>query len=78
MTYCSRSPLSIAYGLGANNEICCMIPSNGGEILYNIGELSDGPATNQEERRLELLKIVSANAPIPHTHVVKSTTKLEP
>jgi len=53
-----------------------MIPSNGGEELYDIGELFDGPAKNQEERRLELLKIVSANGPIQHTHVVKLAQEL--
>jgi len=68
--------MSIAYGLGPNDNICCMIPSNGGEVLYDIGELSIGPAKNQEERRLELLKIVSANGPIQHTHVVKLAQEL--
>ena len=53
-----------------------MVPSNGGEVLYDIGELSTGPAKNQEERRLELLKIVSANGPIQHTHVVKLAQEL--
>ena len=68
--------MSIAYGLGPNNNICCMIPSNGGEELYDIGEMSTGPAENQEERRLELLKIVSANGPIQHTHVIKLAQEL--
>jgi len=68
--------MSIAYGLGASNNICCMISTNGGEEIYDIGELSTGPAENQEERRLELLKIVSANGPIHHTHVVKLAQEL--
>ena len=68
--------MSIAYGLGANNNICCMVSTNGGEEIYDIGELSTRPAENQEERRLELLKIVSANGPIHHTHVVKLAQEL--
>ena len=68
--------MSIAYGLGPNNNICCMIPSNGGEVLYDIGEISTVPPENQEERRHELLKIVSANGPIQHTHVVKLAQEL--
>jgi len=68
--------MSIAYGLGPNNNICCMIPSNGGEELYDIGEIFTGPPENQEERRLELLKIVSANGPIQHTHVIKLAQEL--
>jgi len=68
--------MSIAYGLGPNNNICCMVPSNGGEEVYDIGELFTGPPENQEERRLELLKIVSANGPIKHSHVVKLAQEL--
>ena len=68
--------MSIAYGLGESNNICCMVPTNGGEILYDIGEISIEPPKNQEERRLELLKIVSANGPIQHTHVVKLAQEL--
>jgi len=42
--------MSIAYGLGPNDNICCMIPSNGGEELYDIGEISTGPPENQEKK----------------------------
>lgn len=68
--------MSIAYGLGPNDNICCIIPSNGGEEVYDIGEISTKPPTNQEERRLELLKIVAANGPIQHTHVIKLAQEL--
>jgi len=68
--------MSIAYGLGPNDNICCIIPSNAGEEVYDIGEISTKPPTNQEERRLELLKIVAANGPIQHTHVIKLAQEL--
>lgn len=67
--------MSIAYGLDGYS-ICVMIPSNGGEVLYDIGEIDVGPAVDKDGRRLLLLKIVSANGPIPHTHVVKMAQEL--
>lgn len=68
--------MNIAYGLGEYDQMSCMIHSNGGEILYDIGEISIMPPENQEDRRLLLLKIVSANGPIPHSHVVKMAQEL--
>jgi len=68
--------MEVYYGIGENNGICCLISTNRGEELYDIGELSTRPAENQKERRLELLKIVSTNGPIHHTHVVKLAQEL--
>lgn len=64
--------MSIAYGLRFKGSVDYVIITNGNrKVIYDIGELSTGACRNQEDRQEELMKIVSANEPIPHTHVIK-------